>query len=46
MIVIVIQHIILYKRIFAVFLEFISYHYIFTKIDRVIKLLFLYLINC
>ena len=56
MIVIVIQNIILdkkqkfckitlYKRIFAVYFEIISYHYLFSKIYRVIKPLFLYLIN-
>ena len=39
MIVIVIQNII------SVFLEIISYHYLFSKIGCVIKPLFLYLIN-
>ena len=34
-----------YKRIFAVFLEIISYDYLFSKRGRIIKHLVLYLIN-
>ena len=35
----------LYICIFAVFLKIISYNYLFSKIGRVVKPLFLYFIN-